>query len=78
MHGEYKFREEPHENTESTYAQAILEYLASDGQGLEELRNGLAACLGVAGSSCCWTLSRSEVGDALSSVDGDIGPSHVE
>jgi hypothetical protein len=55
-----------------------LECLASDGQGLEELRNGLAACLGLASSSCWWTLSRSEEGDALSGFDGDVGPSHGE
>lgn len=62
--------------TRDTYPQAILECLASDGQRLEELGNGLAACLGVPRRAGWGTLGRREVGDALGRMDGDIGPSH--
>lgn len=75
LHGEYRFREE-HETWDDTYAQAIVECLASDGQRPEELGNGLAACLRIARSSSWRTLSRSEVGDTLGGGDGDVGPSH--
>lgn len=64
------------QRTRNTYTQAILECLASDGQRLEELRNRLAACLGVASCASRRTLSRREVGDALGRGDGDIGPGH--
>lgn len=59
-----------------TYPETVLERLASDGQGLEELWNGLAAGLGVARRARGLTLSRREVGDTLGGFDWDIGPRH--
>lgn len=59
-----------------TYTQAVLESLATDGQGLEQLGNRFCICLRIARSACGRTLGRGEVGDALGGLDRDVGPSH--
>lgn len=59
-----------------TYSQSVLECQASDGQGLEEFRNGLSTSLGITSCACWWALSRREVGDALRGLGGDVWPSH--
>jgi hypothetical protein len=65
-------------NEDFTYTQTVLEGHASNSQGLEQFRDGLATCLRVASSTGCGLLGRSEIGNALSGLDGDIGPSHFE
>jgi hypothetical protein len=67
---------EKDEKKDKTYPKTVLESQASNGQRLEQLRNGLAAGLRVARRTSWRALRRCEVGDALSGGNGDVGPSH--
>jgi hypothetical protein len=64
------------EQKDKTYTKAVLESLTSNGQGLEQFGNGLAAGLRVARRTSRRALRGCEVGDALSGGNGDVGPSH--
>jgi hypothetical protein len=55
-----------------------LEGLTTDGQGLEQRRDGFSAGLRIASSSRRRALSRRVVGDALSGLSGNVGPGHDE
>lgn len=55
-----------------------MESPTTDGQGLEELGDGLPTGLGIASSARRRALGRREVGDALGGLDGNVGPGHGE
>jgi hypothetical protein len=64
------------EKKDKTYTKTVLESLTSNGQGLEQFRNGLAAGLRATRRTSWRALRRCEVGYALSGSNGNVGPSH--
>lgn len=59
-----------------TYTEAVLDIQTTNGQRLEQLRDGFATSLGIASSARRRALGRREEGDTLRGLRGNVGPSH--